>query len=109
MASLGQKLALEREKMKAVRAMFAADDDKMGLRQEFADNKAGLEREKEDVKARYDQELARRLSQELADAKTRPGVEKTEAEARLATAAGRKMRLKRGLLVSTMVAGVVIE
>jgi hypothetical protein len=103
--------------MKAVRAMFAADDDKMGLRQEFADNKAGLEREKEDVKARYDQELARRLSQELArrlsqelaDAKTRPGVEKTEAEARLATAAGRKMRLKRGLLVSTMVAGVVIE
>jgi len=51
------------------RAIAAALRSLARFRQKFADNKE-LEREKDDVKARYDQELAR-LSQELADTKTR--------------------------------------
>ena len=51
------------------RAIAAALRSLARFRQEFADNKE-LEWETDDVKARYDQELAR-LSQELADTKTR--------------------------------------
>jgi hypothetical protein len=113
-ASLSQKVAftnkrLELEKIKARGHMNLAAAVQMGLGQEFADNKARLELELEDVKTRCKQEVAS-LSQELADAKTRFEGEKTEAEARLTVAAGRKMRLERVtyLLMATNAAGGVI-